>query len=134
MKASTRRYFSLIHFKPVVYSRLCLVWVGLISLASSIPNVQVKNVIPVSQSDKLVHILIFAVLAYLLSGALRDRLASLRPYMQVATVVLMCAFVGFLDEAHQLLVVGRTFSLWDWLADIIGCVLGAMCYKRFHQN
>ena len=127
-----KRFFEHFHFRPVIYSRLCLVWVAMISLASSIPNLQIDKTVP--QSDKFVHIVIFAVLAYLLYGALRDHLRDYVPVAQIAVVIIMCAAIGLLDEAHQLVVAGRTFSLWDWIADLIGCVCGAVLYRSFHQT
>ena len=127
-----KKYLTQIHFRPEVYFRLSILWVALISLLSSVPNLHVKKVVP--QSDKYVHVVIFSVLAYLLFGALRNKLSRLQPVIQIAFIVVICAAAGFLDEAHQLLVAGRTFSLWDWAADILGCTLGAMAYYLFHKN
>lgn len=77
--------------------------------------------------DKLNHVLAFAVGGWLAATALRVS----RPTMPVAgalvaAVVLIAAF-GVLDETVQTLTPGRSGgNLGDWVADVIGAVLGAL--------
>lgn len=64
--------------------------------------------------DKVAHLILFAVLAALfyLSG-LRARWA-----------VVAAALYGLSDEFHQMYVPGRSPDLRDWLADVVGAILG----------
>ncbi len=111
------------------YLMLTLVWSVMITISSSIPNLKVSNVVP--ETDKLVHITIFAILAFLLSGTLYK---NTRPWKRVAQVLLLTILFGYLDELHQSMVVGRVSSLWDLLADGIGGLTGAMLYLSFHHQ
>lgn len=117
---------------PAIYQKLTVGWALLIILASSIPSLHVDKSIP--EGDKFVHVAIFAVLAYLLSGAIRHITRALDGRAQMALIVLICSVFGFLDECHQLMVLGRVFSLWDLLADVIGSVIGAISFKMIHKT
>lgn len=117
---------------PALYQKLTVGWALLIFLASSIPSLHVDQSIP--EGDKFVHVAIFAVLAYLLSGALQPITRALDWRTQIALMVLITTAFGLLDECHQLMVMGRVFSLWDLLADGIGSVIGAISFKMIHNN
>lgn len=119
-------------FSPAIYQKLTAGWALLIMLASSIPGLHVDKSIP--EGDKIVHVAIFAVLAYLLSGALRSITKQLDWRAQIALILVIVTTFGFLDECHQLLVMGRVFSLWDLLADGIGSVIGAITFRLIHDN
>ncbi len=89
--------------------------------------------------DKLNHLLAFAVGGWLAATALRVT----RPTMPVAgalaaAVVLIAAF-GVLDETVQTLTPGRSGgNLGDWVADVIGAVLGSLLsvptYRRICRD
>jgi len=72
--------------------------------------------------DKLVHALVYAVLAGLLATAweLAAGVLALRHLCWAWVVV---AMYGALDEITQI-PVGRECSFWDWSADAIGAVVG----------
>ena len=82
-------------------------------------------------SDKLVHLLMYAGLSALFSRALfakptvreqRRRVAALC----ILTTFICCCLFGAFDEWHQQFV-GRNTSFADWVADAIGVMLGAVC-------
>jgi len=82
-------------------------------------------------SDKVVHLLMYAGLAALVSRALGERLGLREQRRLVAALCFLRAFIGCclfgaFDEWHQQFV-GRTTSLADWLADALGAMLGAAC-------
>lgn len=73
-------------------------------------------------SDKLVHVGLFAVLAWL---GVRAWLSQRQRWRMVAGLVLL----GVLTEVLQSLVPGRSASVGDWLADVVGIALGLLLYR-----
>lgn len=85
--------------------------------------------------DKLNHVLAFAVGGWLTATALRVS----RPAMPVAralvTAVVLIAAFGVLDETVQTLTPGRTGGdLRDWIADVVGAVIGALLSLSTHRR
>jgi VanZ family protein len=89
------------------------VWV-----ASWLPMAAALDAADVTEhADKLVHASMFAIL-----GAL-----GIRGWLQADQHWRVLAFLlglGVVTEALQSLVPGRSASIWDWLADAIGVLLG----------
>lgn len=82
-------------------------------------------------SDKLVHLLMYAGLAALVLRALGERLGLREQRRRVAALCFLKAFIGCclfgaFDEWHQQFV-GRTTAFADWVADALGAMLGAAC-------
>jgi hypothetical protein len=108
---------------------------GVITYFSSLPQ-QMLYMPSFKGMDKIIHALEYTALgalfsrAWLLSGPNGVRAA------RGAFVVtgLFAILVGFSDEWHQSFVVGRTPSLWDALADIVGSLLGAYLAKRLLER
>ena len=76
--------------------------------------------------DKALHAGAFTGLTFLLLLAWNwGRPATLVNY---ATVLLLVAGYGALDELTQLLVPLRNADVWDWVADVIGAIGGAVFY------
>ena len=77
--------------------------------------------------DKAAHFSVYAML-----GALTAR-ALLSPRTVRALVVAagFIAVFGALDEVHQLWVPGREASVWDWTADLLGCVVGLILGNHY---
>ena len=69
---------------------------------------------PIAQSDKVYHVVAFAVLAL--------PIAFLRPGWLILTVPVYMAFGGLIEIVQPF--VGRVRSLADWVADLIGLVIG----------
>ena len=88
------------------------VWV-----ASWLPMAALDAADVTEHADKLVHASLFAIL-----GAL-----GMRGWLQADQRWRVLAFLlglGVVTEALQALVPGRSASIWDWLADAIGVLLG----------
>lgn len=89
------------------------VWV-----ASWLPMAAALDAADVTEhADKLVHASLFAIL-----GAL-----GMRGWLQADQRWRVLAFLlglGVVTEALQAIVPGRSASIWDWLADAIGVLLG----------
>jgi VanZ family protein len=111
-----------------------LAWAGAIFISSSIPSVQLPH-IEIWNADKLVHFVIYSVLAFLVNRLLRSqtRFASLSTHHYQFTVVFTLLY-GVSDEIHQAFVPGRTPSLLDLLADgggaLLFCLLAGFMASR----
>lgn len=95
-------------------------WAGVILVLTSWPSPS----FPISGRgfDKVVHLGMYLVLGVLVGRSLPRR--SGRAGM-IAAAIALTAFAA-LDEWHQILVPGRTASVWDWVADLFGILLGLL--------
>lgn len=103
-------------------SLLIAYWIGMfavthIPLSSSIPSP--------AHWDKVVHIVLYAGLAFLLActAAARFRSTPLLLFGSAAAATMY----GGIDELSQI-PVGRTAELTDWLADVVGVMVGISAF------
>jgi len=105
-------------------------WTCLVLVATSMPGTVVPAVGP-SWLDKVVHFGVYAVMAALWRHATRrSRLAARAPEARRVVrglgwllVPALAIFAG-LDELHQAWIPGRSPSLADWAADLVGIAVG----------
>lgn len=116
------------------YPFYALGWAIVITVVSSIPQLQIKSAVGIPELDKYVHVIIFSILAFLLSGALQGHIKALRSSKQVLMVFALIVVFGALDELHQASVAGRTSSWRDLVADALGGFIGAYLYQFFNNN
>jgi VanZ family protein len=77
--------------------------------------------------DKLIHAAEYLPVGFLLTGWLANWKRPPRGRVVFVVVVLVMVLVlGALDETHQFFVPGRTASVGDLLADVVGGTLGAI--------
>jgi VanZ family protein len=81
---------------------------------------------PVAGIDKSLHLIEYAVLAFLLARALFPSLRRHPAFRRWAFVVLSCSLYGIFDEAHQAFVPNRSCDPLDVVADAAGAVLVAI--------
>ncbi len=93
---------------------------GLIFYSSSIESIHLPR-IP-SGFDKVLHICIYAILAFL--SYLSFKNSGVRKYVFLLSFVFATIY-GIADEFHQLYVPGRAASLGDTVADSFGAFLGS---------
>ena len=102
------------------------IYMALIWLLSSLPSTVSFDDFPLG--DKGIHLLEYAILAALCAGAL----ARTRPRMghrtQLVAAVAVAVFWGLLDEIHQAYVPTRHADSADVVADVVGAMLGALCF------
>ncbi len=109
-----------------------LAWMTLIFGLSSMPGVvhpdnnQIYSLFVWLPPDlqNLLHVPVFAVLAWLWQRAFRPNAAH--PALMDALAVALTVTYGFLDEWHQAFVPGRYASLTDVLLDGTGALLGVL--------
>jgi len=124
-----KTFRRLINWVPLI-----IYW-GIITYFSSMPYPRLP--MPSFEGmDKILHLLEYAILGVLFS---RAWLLSWPNIFRTTTGVLVVTglfalLVGMSDEWHQVMVIGRTPSTWDALADILGCLLGAYLYKKWLER
>ena len=92
-------------------------WAAVLLTSSSIPNPDVPQL---WAGDKVVHAVLYGVLAWLVVRALEP--ASRTPRALAAVLAGLLVF-GWADEWHQQFIPGRSQSAADWLADGTGAAL-----------
>lgn len=88
-----------------------------------------------SGADKFVHLVAYAGLAALLASAWQLAAGHLNPRHLILVWLVIVAY-GAIDEWTQI-PVGRSCSIWDWLADAVGAALGLalfVCVRYFIQR
>jgi len=78
--------------------------------------------------DKLLHGLVYGVLAMTVIYARSPDRVTARPVHAFFLTVFWCVLYGISDELHQSFVPGRCPSAWDLAADTLGAVLGAVLF------
>ena len=118
MNATARR--GLTHVLPPV------LWAGLIFFLSSRPagDLPLPTLFP--HTDKIVHLLVYALLGALLVRSGRDEWIAKPPWSWVIFCWLTASAYGASDEWHQSFVNERTASLADWLMDTVGVAFGVV--------
>lgn len=97
-------------------------------LVSSMERPPVPEELVFWNSDKLLHMLAYAVLASLALIAVHD----IRPLRSAASITFaMSALYGCVDELHQSFVPGRSMSVLDLIADALGALLVAAAFLAF---
>ena len=95
------------------YLAAALFYMAAIFALSSLPGSEVGIPAP---WDKLAHFTEYALLGFLLG----------RGTGNVPLAFALAALYGVSDEVHQAFVPGREASVFDWLADAAGALIGAL--------
>jgi VanZ family protein len=78
--------------------------------------------------DKFQHLLAYFVLSAALGLWVSREFWQKRRFRAVIIMMSIASVYGIIDEIHQYFVPGRNCNVWDWLADTIGAVLGAIAF------
>ena len=109
-----------------------LLYVILIFTLSSIPRLAPPFHFP--NSDKMVHLMEYAILGLLLTRALRT-IPPLNPVMTAGLLALATgSTIGALDEIYQRGTPGRESSPFDWMADTLGLTLTFLLYVWYQRR
>jgi len=83
--------------------------------------------------DKLVHLIMFAIFAFSLIFGYRDeyclREKAYRIRLQLITLMVAVSYGALTEILQAHLFRGRYGSVYDFFADVIGCVLGIFIFK-----
>ena len=119
---------DMISKKLIDYGMRCMS-IG-IAVAVFILSAQSKLPLPTSVSffgfDKLLHACAFGSFAFTLSYWFSADKWLTRPFRYFVFVCCIAACYGISDEVHQIFVLGRDASVYDWFADCTGAVLAVL--------
>ena len=115
-----------------------LVWTLIIALLTLLPGnyiPRVTNLLDWLSPDKLVHLFLFGTYTYLLlEGFKRQRRYSfLHKHPVIISLIIGIVFAVFTETMQKLVVSGRNGNVYDFLADILGCLLGYACWYTIRR-
>jgi VanZ family protein len=104
------------------------IYCGLIFFLSSLPRIPLDKTF--EYEDKVLHLLAYAIMALLAWRSFRHFIQDL-PLLAICCIG-FCGLYGVSDEIHQYYVPGRTSSVTDVAADLIGALLSVLliCFSR----
>lgn len=85
--------------------------------------------------DKIIHLVMFGTLAFLIPFGFRyECLKNEKTYLNKLlwlSLLLSITYSGATELLQKIPVLHRNCSMYDFLADVIGCVLGVFIFKSF---
>lgn len=84
---------------------------------------------PLSLNDKVKHMALYGVFAWLVYHALAPAVRGRAPLFWMT--VLLVSLYGASDEVHQFFVAGRSADVMDWVADTSAAILVAGAMRIF---
>ncbi|NIA23519.1 MAG: hypothetical protein GWP03_05115 [Proteobacteria bacterium] len=101
-------------------------WLVLIFAVSSIPHLRVtfSNIVSM---DKIAHFSEYFIFGLMFKYGLYKNDGS--RVKNIITVIVVTALFATLDEIHQLIVPGRTASVYDFIADFLGGAIFSQIYE-----
>jgi len=101
---------------------LILYWI-ILFIGTSLPANSISNVFEIS--DKIKHFAAYLILAFLLSLNLhfQGKWNKIAANYLILTFII-CTTYGVLDELHQIFIPNRFAEFYDWLADLLGSIIG----------
>jgi len=104
-----------------------IVWSAVIFYTSTLPGSSFR-LPPFRFVDKLIHMCVFGLLSLLvLRGGLRAENRIKAFYFGIIYSILY----GLADEIHQFFIPGRFVDPFDFLANVVGILIGALIFTRF---
>jgi VanZ family protein len=86
--------------------------------------------------DKIVHLILFGVYAYLLAeGFVRhDRPWFTSRYPVVSSLIIGIVFAFFTEMMQRFVIPGRHGNIYDMLADMLGSIMGLTAWYIIQRN
>jgi len=116
-----------------LYIPLFFYWIVLF-IATTIPAPALPDILDFS--DKIKHFIAYLGFAFLLSLSLhfQEKYKKFTRYFFIYAMIVV-ALYGAIDEIHQIFVPNRMCEFWDWVADVLGGLVGVsfsiMFLKRY---
>lgn len=85
-------------------------------------------------SDKVLHAVEYGILSLLCYRGFRWTSGQAAARHAVVLAIMTASLYGLTDETHQLFVLLRESSWQDWLADIIGAVIGTLSWSSMRSG
>jgi len=115
------------HKKLLVFTPLVIHWISIFVL-TSLPSDAMPQF---GLYDKLKHFIAYLVLSIFLTMSLylQSRFKNAKKEFIKYSFIITIIYSTF-DELHQLFIPGRYAEILDWLANLIGIILGIFVVKR----
>jgi VanZ family protein len=120
-QARRRKHF--LHIGPAV------VYIVTVFVVGSLPPRELGPS-PFPGSDKLLHLVVFAGMFWVVLRALIHELPRMKASSKLFLAMFLTSAVGALLEVQQLAVPGRSAELLDWVADTLGALIVAFAVWR----
>ncbi len=114
---------------PVLYMVLIFVGSSLKQPPLPMPKLEWLTI------DKIYHIIEYGILGGLLAIAFVNAPPRWLPANWIwITAALISILYGASDEWHQTFVPGRFATLADWVADVVGAIVGVLTVYLYYRN
>lgn len=110
-----------------------IVWAAILFALSSIPG-RVYPRVSFTFADKVVHVAVYAVLAWLCARSLHGPARGPFAWRVALTAIALAIAYGVTDEVHQIFVPGRSADPRDVVADAVGAVLGVAVFALANRT
>lgn len=102
-----------------------VLWAGIILVGTSWPSISAGRDDVIIGLDKAMHFGVYGMLTVLVVRALEPPI----PVRYALLVLLSVAAFGAADEWHQGFIIGRSSSIYDWIADTLGTLTGLLASR-----
>lgn len=99
-----------------------------IFIASGSQDLATPNIYIPYSPDKLLHFLIFGLLATVILRT--NRLKQLRLRDLIISIIIVSVY-GIFDEIRQSFTPGRSVEIGDWVADTVGAIVAVILYAQW---
>ena len=101
--------------------KLLTVWIILVLTGIAWPGQELPDINPIYSFDKIVHMILFGVVTFLANRAITARGARQRT-ADIISLITGAVYAG-LAEIIQVFVPGRSCSIFDFYAGVIGAII-----------
>ena len=114
----------------MIYLIPAILWTLVISFLFLIPGDKIPAY-EVFSYDKLGHLVFFAIFIYLWLWGITYKDKSVN-YLKISYIVLFCGigYVAWIEVVQLFLIPGRTGDIGDFLAGMVGCLVGYGIFFR----
>lgn len=110
-----------------------IIWLLIVFLLTGLPGTSFPNIISFSdwlKPDKVVHLLLFGIFVFLFARGLTKQYPTSNSRYIIISSLIIGIFAGGLTELMQKFVfIGRNGNMYDFYADVIGCIIGILVFK-----
>jgi len=115
-----------------------IVWFIVILILIGIPGNYIPPINPLAEIlsiDKVVHFIIFGIfVALTMLGSYRQYKVGVRSKYTVYALFVGVLAGGLTEILQETIFIGRYGSVWDFLADAIGCGIGVLIFFVYNKK
>ncbi|MEP7344228.1 MAG: VanZ family protein [Gemmatimonadaceae bacterium] len=108
-----------------------VIWALVMVTLTSVPGADLPHApLLFAEEDKLVHFGLYAILGFLSASSARNAGGRL----SAPVVLLGIATLAALDEFHQRFIPGRSMDVRDFVADVVGAIVGLWLFEMVRKR